>query len=74
MTTRSRLLDCFRAVFPDFSDEQLAAATTDNTPAWDSIALVTLVTLVEEEFGIDLPPDDYGILLSFDAFAARLAP
>jgi len=74
MTTRARLLDCFRAVFPDLTDEQLAAATTDNTPAWDSVALVTLVTLVEEEFAIALSPDDYGILLSFDAFASRLAP
>lgn len=62
---RQRLLECFRAVFPDASEEQLAASSTENTPAWDSVAHITLITVIEEEFGRRLPEDRYGDLTSF---------
>jgi acyl carrier protein len=63
-----RLLDCFRVAFPEATDTELESATAASFPAWDSIAHVTLVTLVEEEFGMLLPPDKVGELNSFQAF------
>ncbi len=69
---RPRLLECFRAVFPDASDDQLAASSTETNPAWDSVAHITLITVIEEEFGCHLPEDRYGELTSFAALAAYL--
>jgi acyl carrier protein len=61
----SRLLTCFQAVFPDLSDADLKRATTDRVSAWDSVASVTLAATVEEEFGIQLAPEDIEKLNSF---------
>jgi acyl carrier protein len=33
--------------------------------AWDSIATVTLVSLIEEEFGIGVEPEAFDRLVSF---------
>lgn len=68
----SRLTGCFQAVFPDLSGSQIANATTDTVESWDSVAMVTLVSVVEEEFSTVLSPEEYGNLLSFAAFRDRL--
>ncbi len=72
--SKARLRECFRAVFPEASDAQIEAATTDNTEAWDSVAQVTLVSVVEEEFGIGVPAEKYEELISFDAYLKLVTP
>ena len=67
-SNRERLRDCFRAVFPDASDAELEAASVTAMQGWDSVAQVTVVTLVEEEFGVTIPPEQYGDVNSFSAF------
>lgn len=64
---RQRLLECFQAVFPGTGDDQLAASSTETNPTWDSVAHITLITVIEEEFGRTLPEDRYGELTSFAA-------
>jgi acyl carrier protein len=71
-TTHDRLLVCFRAVFPGLSDTDLVAASPDNLSAWDSVAQVTLISVIEEELTTTLPLEQYGGLTSFAALLAEL--
>ena len=65
--TRARLVKCFAAIFPDLSEEQIESASSTNMNEWDSVATVTLITLIEEEFGIEVEADDLERLVSFDS-------
>ena len=71
-SVRQRLLECFRAVFPADGDEELAASSADTNSSWDSVTQVTLMSIVEEEFGIRLPEERYGELTSFASLLAFL--
>ena len=62
---RTRLLQCFSSTFPQLSSAQLEAATVDSVANWDSVATVTLIATIEEEFGISVELDEYGQLTSF---------
>jgi acyl carrier protein len=62
-----RLRDCFRTVFPDLSDEQIDSAARAELSEWDSLATLTLLTVVEEEFELEL--DDQAVE-QFDSFEA----
>ena len=64
---RARLTRCFTAVFPDLADHEVPAAALATVPGWDSIAHVTLLTVVEEEFGTTVDPDEIEHLTSFEA-------
>jgi len=64
---RERLVRCFRAVFPDLSNEAIAAASVETMPQWDSLAMVTLVALLEGEFAIEIDPLD---LVECDSFVS----
>ena len=46
-----RLSALFRATFPDLGTEDPSGATRDTVAGWDSIAVMTLFALIEEEFG-----------------------
>jgi acyl carrier protein len=65
--TQTRLSRCFLAVFPGLSNAQIASASVGTLAAWDSVASVTLVALIEEEFGISFEPDALDGLVSFRA-------
>jgi acyl carrier protein len=62
-----RLCDCFREVFPDLSDDQVETAVRAEMPEWDSLATLTLLTVVEEEFGLQLDDEAIAKLTSFAA-------
>ncbi len=50
---RVRLAQCFRMVFPNLKeDADIFAATQATVPEWDSVAAITLVNVLEEEFQI----------------------
>ena len=65
-----RLKDCFRTVFPDLPEEQISSASQATVSAWDSIATVTLVTIIDQEFGIELDLDKLSQLDSFNSIRA----
>lgn len=54
----TRLSGIFRAAFPNLKSKNVSEATRDSMAEWDSIAAVTLLTLVEEEFGQRFDPDE----------------
>jgi acyl carrier protein len=62
---RTRLQQCFAAVFPNVTPSQITAASPQTVDAWDSVAHVTLMTVIEEEFGVELPVDGMEKLASF---------
>ena len=65
-----RLKDCFRTVFPDLPEVQISSASQATVSAWDSIATVTLVTIIDQEFGIELDLDKLSQLDSFNSIRA----
>lgn len=70
--TRPRLRKCFADLFPQLAPAQIDQATTENVAEWDSVATVTLVTLIEEEFGVAIDFEDLETLTSFELIAAHL--
>lgn len=71
-TAKDKLIHCFSIVFPSLPAASIPAATAENTPGWDSVALVTLVSLVEEEFNTSIPPESYEAFTSFESIANLL--
>jgi len=61
-----RLANCFQTVFPDLSPEEIPRASSASVATWDSLATVTLVAVIEEEFGITIVPEEYEYMVSFD--------
>lgn len=66
---RTRLLKCFRIVFPQLSASEAAAVSQDAFPEWDSVATITLANVIEEEFEIEMDLDALVDLDSFDKVA-----
>jgi acyl carrier protein len=62
---QARLANCFSAVFPDITSDDIPSASTSSLAAWDSVAHVTILSSVSEEFGVDLEMEDYEELVSF---------
>lgn len=68
--TIQRLARCFLAVFPDLTEAQVSAASQHSVAGWDSVAHVSLLTLIDEEFGLGL---DYEQYEEFDSYASIFA-
>jgi acyl carrier protein len=64
---QDRLIRCFSSVFPDLTAEQIRTASVESVPAWDSLAAVTLVAVLQEEFGLQISLMDLPELVSFVA-------
>jgi len=68
----SRLLACFAGVFSELPPGDLRRASTSSIAAWDSLAAVTLLAVVEEEFGVTVEPDALDQFVSFDLILSYL--
>ena len=72
--TQQRLIRCLRAVFPELtSDTQALHARASSVGAWDSMATVILAAAVEEEFDIQIDPEQLECLNSFESYTKLLA-
>jgi acyl carrier protein len=67
-----RLAGCFLAVFPDLSMEEVVKASSNSVRNWDSVAGVTLLATVEEEFGISIELEELERFNSFSGFMGYL--
>lgn len=67
-----RLLRCFSAVFPGIPEPQITNANVETIETWDSVAMATLVTAVEEEFGVEFDVDSLSTLTSFQGILGNL--
>jgi acyl carrier protein len=60
-----RLAACFLAVLPELTVEEIPQASATSVKSWDSVATITLIAVVEEEFGISIDVEDPA---QFDSF------
>jgi acyl carrier protein len=60
-----RVARCFSGVFPDLRREELARASTASLAGWDSIAQVTLLSSIAEEFDLEFELEDFDDLVSY---------
>ncbi len=65
-----RLVKVFETVFPDLTVEQIHAASQTTVATWDSVAAITLMNLMEEEFTIEIDFDRAAELSSFSEILA----
>jgi acyl carrier protein len=61
-----RLQNCFAAVFPDLTPAEIPAASVTSVASWESLTGVMLVSVIEEEFGIQIPPEDLDGFVSYE--------
>ena len=62
-----RLTRCFASVFPSLPVDQLRNASVETVPDWDSLAAVTLVAVIEQEFDIQIDLMELPELTSYTA-------
>lgn len=67
---KRQLLECFRAVFPFLTDDEIKRADKADIDEWDSLASLSLITVIEEEFDVRLSED---AIIQLDTFDRALA-
>ena len=67
MDDRDRhLMRCFASAFPTATPDDIKTAKTfDSIPGWDSLRMVNLLAVLDEEFGVQIELTD---LLEFEPF------
>ena len=73
---QSQLNECFSVAFPELSAAEIPQATMESVEMWDSLATLTLVSVIEETFQIRIPLDELPNLISYAAvsnFVNRLS-
>jgi len=68
----ARLIRSFAVIFPELEEAHIREASMDNVASWDSVATVTLINVVEEEFGIRIPLEEVEHISSFPQFLSYL--
>ena len=61
-----RLVKVFAAIFPELTPEEIRIASPASVAGWSSLATINIVSLIEEEFEIDVPPDRFEDMGSFE--------
>jgi acyl carrier protein len=56
--TQIRLANCFLSLFPTLTPAEIQKATPNTVPGWDSLSSLTLLTLVGEEFNLEMDFDE----------------
>ena len=69
---QARLIQCFSAVFPQLSDEQIVNADQQSLSEWDSLKTVMLWHLLQEEFQVNIEPEEAEHLISFSDISRLL--
>ena len=68
----ARLVRCFSSVFADLAPEEIRTASAESLGAWDSLAAVTLIAVLQEEFGLQIALADYPKLKSFQGIESYI--
>ena len=63
-SVEERLVKSFGMVFPSLSEPEIRQATPATVREWDSVAAITLVTVLEEEFETSL---DFEVMADLDS-------
>lgn len=67
------IMRCFIAAFPSATrDEIRAAKTFDGIPGWDSLRMVNLLAVLDDEFGVQIDLEELLEREPFDAVRRNL--
>jgi acyl carrier protein len=70
--TANRLAKCFTLVFSKLSRDRIERASAANVSDWDSMAQLNLLSVIGEEFGIEIDFEEFEGATSFDELLAHL--
>lgn len=62
---QKRLVKCFEIVFPALPTDEIPRSSQMTISGWDSVAAITLVNVIEDEFGF---PMDFDLLPELNSF------
>jgi acyl carrier protein len=62
-----RLMRCVASAFPSATPDDIRTAKFDAMPGWDSLRGVTLLAVLDEEFGVQIDLPELLELETFDA-------
>ena len=62
----ARLRDIFLMLFDEQSKNIAPNTSPDTTDKWDSLMHINLVTAIEEEFGVQITPEEQFEMMSFE--------
>jgi acyl carrier protein len=62
-----RLMRCFASAFPSATPDEIRTAKFDAMPGWDSLRGVTLLAVLDQEFGVQIDLPELLELETFDA-------
>ena len=63
----NRLMRCFASAFPSAARDEIRTARFDAMAGWDSLRGVTLLAVLDEEFGLQIDLPELLELGTFDA-------
>lgn len=69
---RNRLAGCFSTIFPGLAQAEISQASQASIAQWDSIATLTLLNVIDEEFQVQIDLEDVADLDSFERVLAYL--
>jgi acyl carrier protein len=72
-SVNQKLTLCFATVFPKLDRARIPSAKAGQIPEWDSLAQVNLLSLIGEEFGIEVDFEEFDGATSFEAIAGVLS-
>ena len=67
-----RLAKCFQLVFPKLTPDQIPLASAETLSQWDSVAQVSLLSVIGEEFDMDIDFEEFEGATSFATLLDRL--
>jgi len=70
---QDRLTACFSAVFPGRPVNEIPSADRDSWAEWDSLAGIMLLTVLQQEFQLEIDPLDLERLGSFRSLLEHIA-
>ena len=69
---RVKLGRCFALAFPKLDPGQYPTASAQTVKEWDSVAQLTLLNLIAEEFEREIDLEEFEEATSFEALASAL--
>jgi acyl carrier protein len=68
-----RLMHCFATVFPAATWDEIKGSKFEALPGWDSLQGVTLLAVLDDEFGLQLDLTEFLELETFDGVERHLS-
>lgn len=67
-----RLLKCFERVFPNIPKYKILETNASSVGEWDSVHMVKLMMVIEEEFNTEIDSGAFEYLVSFQSILEYL--